>query len=137
MKINVATLQFSEVGGSRATERGLFLFGEHNLSFRKMEQPESKQRLRHKGRFISKRKLQCQTNVGVAAKRISSQQIDNIREKVVEGRRIVEIDQIAENLWCHLCSNPISLHFIEKETTLGIVCFLCDAKKLFLILLKK
>lgn len=62
------------------------------------------------GRFTTKRKEQWKENVRIAAKRRKSVSDSEIINANLEGRRIVELRQFFDNLWCVTCDFSLSLN---------------------------
>ncbi|XP_024941318.1 uncharacterized protein LOC112494426 [Cephus cinctus] len=47
-------------------------------------------------------------------------QNDATQSEFTEGRRVVELSVLAEQLWCVSCKEVLSLQYIEKETRRGL-----------------
>ena len=51
--------------------------------------------------------------------------------EILEGRRIVELVYLAEQLWCNKCNLPLSLRYVNDElrsglaSTLTVKCVKC------------
>lgn len=81
-------------------------------------------RLRCKlGKFTTKRKEERKENVRQSAKR-RKRQVAEPEGLCVEGRRVVELQQMAKNMWCATCVQPLSLRFIENEARIGLATIL-------------
>ncbi|XP_033215274.1 uncharacterized protein LOC117171765 isoform X2 [Belonocnema kinseyi] len=90
--------------------------------------------LKYKNKFIKKNVLEkrlksfAAMRAGRIAKRIKASASSNN----VSGRRIVELDTLADNLECHKCGKELSLKNIVDETHSGlnsilhIVCCQCS-----------
>lgn len=84
----------------------------------------SNTRLRCKlGRFTTKRKEEWKENVRQAAKK-RKREIAEPQKLCIEGRRIVELQQMANDLWCATCMQPLSLRFIENELRISLATIL-------------
>lgn len=84
-----------------------------------------------RGKFISKKNKQRMDNVLLS---ISERALKNAKYSSCPGRRIVEFDTLAKELWCSRCNLPLSLRNIVSEThhglasTLDIICQNCTTK---------
>lgn len=57
---------------------------------------------------------------GVSPKRILLDTENKPRDTCGRGRRIVELSELAKNLWCCSCKECLSLQFVESETRRGL-----------------
>jgi hypothetical protein len=71
------------------------------------------------GKFSTKRKLQWKENLKNACKRRKIQNEDS-KESIVDGRRVVEIKMLAEEMWCPACDAPLSFRYVEDENVIGL-----------------
>ena len=71
------------------------------------------------GKFSTKRKLQWKENLKNACKRRKIQNEDS-KESIVDGRRVVEIKMLAEEMWCPACNAPLSFRYVENENVIGL-----------------
>ncbi|XP_043281560.1 uncharacterized protein [Venturia canescens] len=87
------------------------------------------------GKFTTKKKLQWKENIVIANKRrkIISERANDL---IVDGRRIVEIKRLAEDMWCSTCDAPLSFRYIEDEKIIGLASIFYVRCQLCLLLLE-
>lgn len=80
------------------------------------------------GRFVSQKRKKWRDNVIAAKKKKLSDEKKPLDEEVTgtkflhEGRRVVELGRLAEDLWCKKCDRPLSLRHVEREKIVSIHC---------------
>lgn len=57
-----------------------------------------------KGLFITQKQLEWKNNVSQAAKKRKLSSEKTILDNCIQGRRIIEINKLVEDLWCQLCT---------------------------------
>lgn len=62
----------------------------------------------NKGRFVTEKRKQWLENVAKSAEKRRRLK-DTERNFTFHGRRIVELDTLAKELWCKTCELPLSL----------------------------
>lgn len=87
------------------------------------------------GRFAKRKLLDRNKNALEAMAKAKKKCIEeDIKEKICEGRRIIEIEELAKNLVCCNCSEILNLKDIKTESRLGlhsilnIICEKCEIK---------
>ncbi|XP_066593603.1 uncharacterized protein [Prorops nasuta] len=70
-----------------------------------------------KGQF-TKEKVQKQLEALI--KRNEERKSKKTSEKLYEGRRVVEFDKLAEQLWCNVCNDSLSLRYKLQEKIIGL-----------------
>lgn len=78
--------------------------------------PKMEKVLRYNGRFINKKQYKRRIKQSEGGKqRIKNVPKEDENQSVVEARRIVEIDVIAQHLYCTCCKEMLLLEDIEKK----------------------
>lgn len=90
---------------------------------------------RLKGKFIlQKRKLWREYQLN-SVKKIKLSESPALNLSNLSGRRVVELNLLAEELWCKECEIPLSLRKIMEEKFMGLASILkitmCKMPKVF------
>ncbi|XP_057335065.1 uncharacterized protein LOC130673868 [Microplitis mediator] len=73
------------------------------------------------GQFRKKRPLQLESDQSFANKKKKTEKICvSNPEPIIEGRRIVDINKIAVDMWCDVCDDALSFRFIKNEDVVGL-----------------
>lgn len=78
---------------------------------------------RLKGKFVKKHIFDWKKNLGLAChkrKLVNEKRKEQEFFIPVDGRRIINVEKLARDLWCYNCKDSISLRFIENESTTGL-----------------
>ena len=74
---------------------------------------------RHNGRFARKTIVNWKANLSKAAKRLQLE-YKNLNVQLPNGRRLVDLNKLAEEMWCQNCDMPLHFRFLVHENICGL-----------------